>query len=95
MEGLLDQVYRGYIDAKRVEWIMSSIRGGFPSLDVNSGHEWSDMDISDLKIASEDDWSLEEAADFLCRNRAEVKAKAKELGLALPQRAKEWAGKAN
>jgi hypothetical protein len=72
---------------------MSSVLGGFPLPDVNSGQEWSDMDIADLKLASEDDWSLEEAADFLCRNRAEVKAKAKELGLPLPQRAKQWADK--
>jgi hypothetical protein len=72
---------------------MSSVGRGLPLPDVNSGKDWSEMDLEDLKNASAQDCSLEETAAFLCRNRAEVKAKAKELGLALPQRAKQWAQK--
>jgi hypothetical protein len=40
------------------------------------------MDLDDLRLFAPT-MSVEDMAEFLCRNRAETKAKAKELGIAL------------
>ncbi len=59
-----------------------SRRGGSPVPDLNSGKEWSKMDLDDLRLFART-MSVEEMAEFLCRNRVETKAKAKELGIPL------------
>jgi hypothetical protein len=48
---------------------------------ANSNEPWSEMDIADLThwLAYGD--TIAEAADFLCRDKDEVREKMKELGL--------------
>jgi hypothetical protein len=62
------------------------IYGGRPFPNLNSGEPWQDADIIDLRLCAEQGISLAETADFLCRNRQEVHAKAKELGIKLRRR---------
>lgn len=50
--------------------------------DINSGKEWSAMDLADLHSGLVDGRSLEELAQFLCRDVQEVQAKMRELGFA-------------
>jgi hypothetical protein len=49
--------------------------------DINSGKEWSAMDLADLHSGLVG-YSLEELAHFLCRDVQEVQAKMGELGFA-------------
>ena len=48
---------------------------------LNSGKEWSEVDIEDLIGALAYGRTVAEAADFLCRDEDEVRAKVKELDL--------------
>jgi hypothetical protein len=48
--------------------------------DVNSGKEWSPMELADLQNSLAQGASLEEVAQFLCRDVGEVQAKMAELG---------------
>jgi hypothetical protein len=59
------------------------IHGGRPFPNLNSGQPWQDADIVDLRLCAKQGISVGETADFLCRNRQEVRAKAKELGIKL------------
>jgi hypothetical protein len=47
--------------------------------DLNSGKEWSLMDLADLQNSLAQGHSLEEVAQFLCRDVGEVQAKMAEL----------------
>ena len=49
--------------------------------DVNSGKEWSPMDLADLQNAVANGYGMEEIAQFLCRNVQEVQTKLGELRL--------------
>ena len=53
------------------------------NLTLRASNGWSRTDIDDIQIASKLQWYLEHTAEFLCRDLAEVKAKAAELGLSL------------
>ena len=46
---------------------------------VNSGKEWSEMDVADLRQFMRLDKSIEETADFLCRDVEKVREKQVEL----------------
>ena len=46
---------------------------------VNSGKEWSEKDLFELKSCLCLGESIETVADFLCRDLAEVRAKIREL----------------
>jgi hypothetical protein len=48
-------------------------------LDVNTGKEWSEMDLFDLANSVRLKNSIEEIATFLCRSRREVRDKIAEL----------------
>ena len=50
-------------------------------MDANSGEPWSEMDISDLTNELTRGQTFAETANFLCREKHEVRQKAKELGL--------------
>jgi hypothetical protein len=50
-------------------------------VDVNSGKEWSPMDLADLQNSLTQGSSIEEVAQFLCRDVGEVQRKMAELGL--------------
>jgi hypothetical protein len=50
--------------------------------DINSGKEWSAMDLADLHSGLVYGHSLEELAQFLCREVQEVQVKMRELGFA-------------
>jgi hypothetical protein len=49
--------------------------------DINSGKEWSATDLADLHSGLVYGHSLEELAQFLCRDVQEVQAKMAELRL--------------
>lgn len=53
-------------------------------MNVNSEKSWSEMDLIELRDSIAHGCSIEEAADALCRDLAEVWAKADELGLSAP-----------
>jgi hypothetical protein len=55
-----------------------------PSLSWNSGTPWSEIDDRDLAWCLNDQQSLTEIADFLCRTREEVTARIDALGLRKP-----------
>jgi hypothetical protein len=46
---------------------------------VNSGKEWSEMDINDVRQCLAEGASADDIADFLCRDVDEVKRKIAEL----------------
>jgi hypothetical protein len=46
---------------------------------LNSGKEWSPMDLADLQNSLAQRHSLEEVAQFLCRDVGEVQATMAEL----------------
>jgi len=48
-------------------------------LDLNSGEEWSEMDLYDLANSVRVGNPIEEIARFLCRSRREVREKIAEL----------------
>jgi hypothetical protein len=48
-------------------------------LDLNSGKEWSEMDLFDLANNVRLKNPIEEIASFLCRSRREVREKIAEL----------------
>jgi hypothetical protein len=48
---------------------------------INSGKEWSEMDLEDLQSHLAHGVSLTETADFLCRDEDEVREKMQELAL--------------
>jgi hypothetical protein len=50
-------------------------------MDANSGEQWSEADISDLKNELDHGRTIAKTASFLCRDVAEVREKMKELGL--------------
>ena len=50
--------------------------------DINSGKEWSALDLADLHSGLVLGHSSEELAQFLCRDVQEVQAKMAELGFA-------------
>lgn len=50
-------------------------------MDANSGELWSEMDIADLANSLAYGETFAQAASFLCRDKDEVRQKAKELGL--------------
>jgi hypothetical protein len=54
-----------------------------PIIDIYDGEPWSEMDVKDLCIQLEQEFSIEEIARFLCRSGTvhEVRRKAEELGL--------------
>ena len=49
--------------------------------DLNTGNEWSELDIADLRASRDQGDSIEQTARFLCRSVDEIRAKAAELGL--------------
>jgi hypothetical protein len=53
-------------------------------MNVNPDTSWSETDLIELRDSIAHGCSIEEAADFLCRELAEVWAKADELGLSAP-----------
>jgi len=54
--------------------------------DLNTGKEWSRMDLSDLRHSIEGQGlTVAEIACFLMRTETEVREKAAELGLTLAQ----------
>ena len=59
---------------------MTNVDRGAPA-NLNSGKAWSPVDVSDLRHSLARGFSVEATADFLCRDAAEVAAKARELGL--------------
>jgi hypothetical protein len=52
---------------------------GMPN--INSGQPWSEMDLFDLRNSLEHGSSIEEVAEFLCRDVEEVEIEAKVRGL--------------
>jgi hypothetical protein len=50
-----------------------------PMANINSGKEWSAMDLFDLQNGLRLGTPLEEMADFLCRDIDEVRSKEAEL----------------
>jgi hypothetical protein len=52
--------------------------------DVNSGKEWSAMDVSGLRHGIERGYTAQQLAEFLCRDVDEVRAQARALALPLP-----------
>ena len=52
--------------------------------DVNTGTEWSKKDLFSLRNRIEHGRSVAHLVAFLMRSEADVRAKAAELGLALP-----------
>jgi hypothetical protein len=48
-------------------------------LDLNTGKEWSEIDLFDLANSARLKNPLEEIASFLCRSRREVREKIAEL----------------
>jgi hypothetical protein len=48
---------------------------------LNSGKEWSEMDVEDLQSHLARGATVAATADFLCRDEDEVREKMKELGL--------------
>jgi hypothetical protein len=46
---------------------------------LNSGEPWSEMDLYDLRYGLQIGTSVEELADFLCRDVEEVRQKIAEL----------------
>ena len=48
---------------------------------LNSGKDWSEMDLRDLITHLDNGFSISETADFLCRDEDEVREKMRELGL--------------
>lgn len=44
-------------------------------MNINAGNPWSDVDMADLENCVARGDSVEEIADFLCRDVKEVKAK--------------------
>jgi hypothetical protein len=50
-------------------------------MDANSGEQWSEADISDLKNELDHGRTVAQTASFLCRDISEVREKMKELGL--------------
>jgi len=50
-------------------------------MNVNSGQPWSEGDLWDLRNSLAHGGSIEEVADFLCRDTDEVSAKMAQLGL--------------
>jgi hypothetical protein len=52
--------------------------------DLNTGTEWSKKDLFSLRNRIEHGRTVAHLATFLMRSEAEVRAKAAELGLALP-----------
>jgi hypothetical protein len=53
-------------------------------MNLNPDKSWSEMDLAELRETIAHGCSIEEAADALCRELAEVWAKADELGLSAP-----------
>jgi hypothetical protein len=53
-------------------------------MNINSGKPWSEMDLWDLTNSLAYGSTVEEVADFLCRDVEEVRDKVAELGLAGP-----------
>jgi hypothetical protein len=53
------------------------------AMDIYDGADWTEMDIEDLKAAIETGYSVEEAAEFLCRADSvdDVARKCAELGV--------------
>jgi hypothetical protein len=46
---------------------------------INAAKEWSEMDLADLANGLANGNSIEDIAEFLCRDAVEVRAKAEEL----------------
>jgi hypothetical protein len=53
--------------------------------DLNTDKEWSGMDLFDLRYGIEQGLTVAEIACLLMRTETEVREKAVELGLRLPQ----------
>jgi len=51
------------------------------TMNVNSGKPWSPVDLYDLRRGLGRGTSIDQVADFLCRDVSEVRAKASQLGL--------------
>lgn len=66
----------------------SEFAGMAKATDLNDGKEWSEMDLFNLRAAFEACETIEEAARFLRRSNTveDVRAKARELGLAFRHR---------
>jgi hypothetical protein len=47
--------------------------------DINSGKPWSEMDLRDLKLELQQNRTIAEIAEFLCRDVEEIEAKIAEL----------------
>ena len=52
---------------------------GPQGMNINADKEWTEMDLADLANGLTNGDSVEEIAEFLCRDAKEVRAKAKEL----------------
>jgi hypothetical protein len=52
-------------------------------LTLATGKPWSDLDVHDLRAATERGYVLDHIAICLCRTEQEIRAKADEIGLAL------------
>jgi len=48
---------------------------------VNTGKPWSSIEVTDLERCMKSGFSVDQAADFLCRTPQEIRSKALELGL--------------
>ena len=48
---------------------------------LNSGNEWSEMDLEDLTSHLAHGATISQTADFLCRDEDELREKMRELGL--------------
>jgi hypothetical protein len=48
-------------------------------MNLNTGTPWSEWALADLRYCMEHGQSIEEIADFLCRDIEEVRAKVTEL----------------
>lgn len=51
---------------------------------MNVGKPWSEMDLADLRNSLEHGDSVEQIAEFLCRDRHEVEAKIAEINVYRP-----------
>jgi len=48
---------------------------------LNSGIPWSEMSDRDLRWCFEQEWPIEQVADFLCRGVHKIEQRVRELGL--------------
>jgi len=57
---------------------------------LNSGKPWTEIDDRELRVELDQGRSVGETADLLCRTRAEVQQRMRELGLSVRFFARDW-----